>query len=48
MTYVTFPYPYLLYQPPSLLLISKYAVDLENCLALLVRNKKKIFNPVVT
>ena len=30
-----FPESYLLYQPPSLLLMNKYAVDLENCLALL-------------
>ena len=39
---------YLLYQPPSLLLMNKYAVDLENLLELLARLKEKIIEPDVT
>ena len=39
---------HLLYQPPSLLLMNKYAVDLEKLLELLARLKEKIIEPDVT
>ena len=39
---------HLLYQPPSLLLMNKYAVDLEKLLELLTRLKEKIIEPDVT
>ena len=39
---------YVLYQPPSLLLMNKYVVDLEKLLELLARLKEKIFKPDVT
>ena len=39
---------HVLYQPPGLLLMNKYAVDLENLLELLARLKEKIIEPGVT
>ena len=39
---------HLLYQPPSLLLMNKYAIDLGKLLELLAQLKEKIIEPDVT